>query len=752
MTTAIAASTDAQINPETIIDDVFGPTGFLSKSFPGYQPRESQVKLSAAIARAIRSERHILAEGPTGTGKSVAYLTPAIALAVHERQMMAAGKSNGGKFGPVVVATANISLQEQLISKDLPTLQKVLPYDFKFALLKGRGNYLCVDKFDEINAIKKVVKPHEVAGALNLQPGEEAEFERIYEWAASTKTGDKSDIKDFVPAERLWSRFSINAEDCPGKDCPEHNRCHAMIAKAYAKTADVIVTNYHVLFLHMKLRQMFGKDVLLPKASVIIMDEAHKAPDIARDFFGFNISKFTFGAAVKALKKMTSVKIPNHVTGKSPENLAKFVEDEAEKFFGDLLEYHDSDDYRVRIKQPGRVRHDRLKGAVDMAVAAYLWLAKSADDRTLMASKKDVLGKRHEKTTPYQWGKRVEKFATRLDQAMRDAEAAVTMKADEPFAYSIDVKEFGREKKRMAGIIARPIRIAPYLRNSLFNQYNSVVVASATLSTGGTFEFIKGEMGIANAKCPPIYVGDDEDGNAMYEESEDTREHMECIVDSPFDYKKNCLLVIPKETMPVPKGSNDTNYLNEVALHIYQAIENAGGRTLVLFTSRKSMEWTHRVVASKVKRLGYTLLKQGDAPPTQLVEMFKQDETSVLFGLERFWAGVDVKGPSLSCVVMDKIPFLTPEDPVLDALSEQEGRDAFGKYSVPKAITQFKQGHGRLIRDVEDYGVVVMLDPRILTQKDTYGKRFLVSVPASKTSTKMEHIKHFLDEERAKRG
>lgn len=749
---------EVTLETKRVIKEIFGSDGYLAQKAAAkglqYKPRRGQVQLAAEIFKSIALDQHCIAEGPTGTGKSLGYAAPAI---YHATQ--------NGK-GPVVIVTANIALQEQLVEKDLPLLKEVLPWDFNFALVKGRNNYLCNDKLLETESDKRI-------GKLRFDSREDIEqFETLYTWAAGENaraeemrkkglhvwsgTGDKSSL-DFVPADRLWRNFSVSSEDCGGTNCSEAEKCHALRAKQIATNANVIVTNYHVLFVHLKLKQMTGKDLVLPKFETVIFDEAHKAPDIAREFFGFKLGHGHILGQLKLLRKMRDIKFGKQTA----EQLSVKISEASERFFEQVLRYRESRDYKIRIREPGKIDASEIVEGLNVAARCYAKFATegASHEAEVMEAIRAIYGARADKNPPGKFRKRMAGLSKRVLEMAKNLEAAAAVRTETDeesgsevhFAYSIEVDDFGGRKRPQ--IVAKPIEIAPYMRGSLFNVYPSVTVASATLSTSGSFDFICSEMGIRNAKMPMVVVGEDIDEKPIFERAEGNREHREVIAETPFDYQENCLFVVP-DSMPEPRGADDQDYLDATAEHILKAIVYAKGRTLVLFTSRKSMEHTYRYVMKRGARYGanYTIYKQGDLPRTKMVEQFKADTSSVMFGLESFWAGVDVPGEALSCVVMDKIPFLTPTDPVLDAMSAgvggsaqgMGGKNAFGAFSVPKAIIQFKQGFGRLIRSVGDKGVVVLLDPRVITKRGAYGQRFIGSIPECNKGRKMEGIALFL--------
>lgn len=630
------------------IEEVFGATGYLAKKFSGYTPRPGQVALARAVDAAIRDGEHLMAEGPTGTGKSIGYATPATYHAAH-----------GGKR--VVIATANIALQEQLVRKDLPLLAEVLPWKFTFALLKGKNNFLCLDRFYEA----------ESKGELELydDPADAERQRAIIDWARATKTGDVSELP-FEPPSRLWRRFSVSADDCKDADCHFYEECHAVRARAAAAEASVVVTNYHILFAHLQVKEATGEDLVLPPFDIAILDEGHKAADIARDFFGFRITAGAMRWVGRLLSKTGGAKPADKLST------------ETERFFDRLLALRRSPTYRTRLRHADAVPWSTLHGALREAASAYAAASEETTDIDLRGELRRAL-------------RRAETLAGQL-------EAAMTL-ADAGSVYFIEEDVKGR-----ATLCAKPIEVADQLRRTLFDETHSVTVTSATLTTGGSFDYIARELGVDRPR--------------------------EVVAESPFQWNEQAVLVVP-EGMPEP---NDPSFPAAVASTFAEIIDLARGRTLGLFTSYRNLNATYQRVTGN----GHRVLKQGDMPRSALIEEFRRDVGSVLLGTESFWAGVDVPGESLSCVVIDRLPFPTPDDPVLDAITERD-RSWFTTYSVPRAVIAFKQGFGRLIRTTTDRGVVVVLDKRIVTKP--YGRLFVQSLPDVLKSRRLDSIRRFLE-------
>ncbi len=674
----------APLRPVPTVDEylraVFDKRGYLAAEFDGYKLRPGQVALTRAVDRVIRGENgktHLIAEGPTGTGKSLAYLVPATFHAAVD------GKT-------VVVVTANIALQEQLMKKDLPLLEKILPWPVKFALMKGIGNFLCLSELDDVKS----------RSSLHLQfdsKGRGARTDQIIEWAEHTETGDKSELS-FEPGA-LWSDFSTTSDDCKREKCPERKNCFAMRALRKAREAKVIVANYHLLFADMLVyRKTEGIIRIIPPYQIAILDEAHKAADIARDFFGF---RFTAQGMSKTIRRC--MRTPKK-EGVDP-GVVETVEFEASKFFRDLGEYFRSKQYKTRLKVQKPIEWQPLVAAV-LTAAERMHEAIGLLDRGL--------------SMPALTEEEVERIEGRIkDQELgirRCKEYAVGITAAMELSGEPNHVYFIEEDRRgNAALVCKTVDVASIIHDDLFEKASSVTLTSATLATGGSFDYIASEVGAPAESTETL------------------------VAKSPFSHKQSLLVVPTNEELPLP---TDRDAFTEAVPEVVEKIVRlADGRTLALFTSYKNLRATEGWLRAAM--LPFTLLVQGSRPRLQLLEAFKRDESSVLLGTESFWAGVDVPGAALSCVIIDRLPFPTPDDPVLDAIAAHDDRWFFN-YSVPRAQIMLKQGAGRLIRSVTDRGVVVVLDRRIIEK--SYGDSFLSTLPRMMRSRKLESVRRFLGE------
>ncbi len=620
--------------------EVFGPGGLFARKVPGYEPRPGQLALTRLVDLAMQRGVHALGEAPCGSGKSLAYGVPAVHHAVHRDER-------------VVIVTANIALQEQLVQKDLPLLQRVLPWPFSFELLKGRGNYLCVDRFEESERRGELLPRDE---------GERDEqLEALLRWRGTTERGDVSELP-FVPRPHLWSRVSVSSDDCKGQDCKHAASCFANRAHVRARGAHILVTNYHLLFAHLAVRQATGEDLVLPPFDRLVLDEAHEAAHIAREFFGFTVSE----RGVKSLGGAAD--------GLGARALGDALRDETQRFFAGVAAYARSGAYAVRLREPGWADPSKL-------VALLRQLAERAHAR---AHHEDLPKDKRAAATVVQ--RRAATAAGHLREvaALEDARCAYWIEAGPG------------EGTRLR---ASQIEVGSLLHRELFGRTPTVLV-SATLTAGGDFGFVRRELGVPAAA-------------------------LELAVPSPFDFSRQALLVVP-EGLPEPAAPD---FIECAAAAFRRVIAICRGRTLGLFTSHRNLDAVHVRIAT----CGYRLLKQGERPRAELARVFRDDVSSVLLGTDSFWTGLDVPGQALTALVIDKLPFPNPKDPIIDAITERTP-DAFMRYLLPLAILKLRQGVGRLIRSRSDVGVAVVLDRRLV--ENPYGRAFVRSLPAGMRLTR----------------
>lgn len=632
--------------PPLDVDAVFGKAGLLAKANPKYEPRPGQVRLAKAIARAAEGRTPFLGEGPCGIGKSKAYGATAAHLA-----------RNGKK---VLIVTASIALQEQLIGTDLPALRSELGWDFSFGLMKGKNNYLCVSESGSLGDGIPDDIPRDMIPAYRI----------VRDWSRTTTTGDKSELETTPPAP-VWGKFAVGTGECPGKKCAEYTMCFSKVARENAAKSDVLVTNYHMLFMNMAYS---GK--LLPVVDVVILDEAHEAADIARDVLGFSLARGSFNRIAKEASKRGS------------EDLARQIREGAKDVFDTLLRFHDSGHYAALLRGPAPIDPTPLVRALETFAEEY------PNSNQAMAA------------------------TDRAD----DIRSALEV-SDPNMVYSIEVTAHQVQGRtiRTAALRSRFVQPGGYLSSALWGAYESVIAVSATFTAEGKFDFAARELG-APAGISTL------------------------VVETPFQFDRQALLVIPEpKYLPEP---NDEQFTRIAAARLLETIWACGGRTMGLFTSYRALNAVYEIVLREVLKWPAEkrprILRQGgqDSASTQiLIRDFKLDCRSVLLGVTSFWTGIDVPGEALTGLVIDRLPFGRPDDPVTLRLAETD-KNVFANYMVPKSILMLRQGVGRLIRSVYDIGTVVILDKRVTTTP--YGSRFLRSLPRMRRGTSTKEIRPFL--------
>lgn len=634
------------------IDHILGEGGVLAEELSGYEVRPGQMELARAIDSSIEDGRFLVAEGPTGIGKSFAYLVPALA------------RLNDKTISKVIVATANIALQEQLIEKDLPALEAMTSFQFTYGLLKGRNNYICRLKLLDFRT-----------GQGSLDRMEMKETKTLLAWAARTRTGDKSELSFET---KRWPMLSAQGGECLGPKCPHKKECFANIARRKAISSDVVVSNYHVL---LAARQ------IIPDHDVLICDEAHDLEDVARSALGWQLTQWTFR------------RIADWVRPHQGEmgNLSSRIKTAASVLFDDVLECLGKWD-NFRLQTP-----DWAAG-----IDAMIELLKRANTVAARVA--------NNATNEVDEGK-AESMGNTITDAINQLHSAKTLE-NEDWVFWLSRTKVRGQKDRLF-INGAPILVHEVLPPILYHVPTAVFI-SATMTSGSSFNYVREQLGI------PESAG-------------------ELIAPSPFDLKQQGILIVPKD-MPEPDTSTQIaaeEFYDAVADYAIELVEMCGGRSLLLFTSWRSLNHVHeRLVKAN---LPFKIYKQGEAPRTKLLEKFKLEIQSVLLGVASFWQGVDVPGESLTGLLIDKIPFPVPTDPVQAAIGdfiERNGGSSFFDRSVPHATIALSQGIGRLIRSKSDRGVVMITDKRLITKG--YGKSIIRALPQLKKVRSFEKAAGFL--------
>lgn len=634
------------------IQEVFGPGGLLEQCMPqGYEHRRSQLEMAELLERAFATEQHAIVEAGTGTGKTLAYLIPAI---------------RSGKR--VVISTATKSLQEQLFQKDIPFLQRHFAPNLKVAVMKGRSNFLCRQK------------SYWMVGQPALRGLDEVDwFNQISEWEKVTETGDRNELSFLPDDAELWHQLDARREMCTGQKCPEFNRCFVTLMHQRAAAADIVIVNHHLFFADLALRQDDFASIL-PDYDAVIFDEAHEIEDTAGDYFGREISNYRFEELARDAEQ--ALRMSSDRAAPLLRRVSR-VKDRAREFF----EAFPKRDGRSPFERAERENFlDRNREAYDDLLQA---LKALETEIAALPSKPDELVN-----------------ISRRSFELRGETEFLLESAEPNYVYWME------RRGRGIFVAATPIDVSGILKEQLFQRFATVVLTSATLAVGGRFDFLKQRLGVPSA--------------------------LERVLPTEFDYRNQALLYIPPKIPDVREPA----FAEKAADEIARMLEITEGRAFCLFTSYAQMKDLYARVG---KLVDFPLLLQGTAPRAALLEEFRNTPNAVLFATSSFWQGVDVPGQQLSCVIVDRLPFAVPSDPIVaarvKALTDQ-GRNAFGEYQVPEAVLALKQGFGRLIRARTDRGILSILDNRI--QRMSYGKIFLASLPEYSTTRDVADVERFM--------
>ena len=684
----VSASTEA-------VREVFSEGGALAHVLEGYEPRDGQRRMAEAVASVVDAGGMLLAEAGTGTGKTLAYLIAAI--------------FSGHR---VLVSTGTKNLQEQIFFKDLPTLRDALGVSCTATLMKGRANYLCLHRWE---LYRDGVEGSTSAAGRLIDTNDRVLLPIIDAWVKNTDTGDRAELRELPENLPLWSDIAAEADTCLGVDCPRYNDCFVTRMRQRAAESDVVIVNHHLLCADASVRQSAYGEVI-PFCPTLVIDEAHQLEDVATQYFGRSLSAYRIENLVRDGERLRA-SAPQQ-TEEMTRALAR-VADHSRMFFNGLPLARAL--YGGGAGQESRVRYTAeslaelfeegmaLAGALE-GLEATLALAKPPADSAVESDRDDTVADAidaNEAVVALQ--RRAGELRTDLRFLMRAA--------DPDFVYYIEA----RGRPTSAGVSGRgatrlflraaPIDVSRIVRDVLFERMRAVVLTSATLAVDGSFEYVKGRLGIKQAE--------------------------ELRVASEFDYATQALLYLPRR-LPSPKAPA---FAEAAAREITEIVTRSRGRAFVLFTSYAVLRAVQRVVEMA---LPYPILVQGTAPRTELIERFRSTPHAVLLATSSFWQGVDVIGERLSCVVIDKLPFASPSDPVtaarIDAITAAGG-DAFADYQMPLAILALQQGLGRLIRHRTDRGVLAVLDPRLSTMG--YGRRFLASLPPAPVTHDIEAVGRF---------
>lgn len=641
---------------------IFSTDGILSKNIQGFQPRAEQSTMAAAVGKAINNNANLIVEAGTGTGKTFAYLVPAL---------LAKQKT--------IISTGSKNLQDQLYKKDLPTICKALNFSGRIALLKGRANYLCLERLSQIEA-------QGIRGDKSLLP----ELVKVQKWRNGTETGDLSECYTLAENSPIIPQVISSNDNCLGGDCPYIADCFVNKARKRALDAEIVVVNHHLFFADMAVKEN-GFGAIIPDAKTMIFDEAHQLPDIATQYFGESLTSYQLFELAKDIQILYRVELRDMLQlSKASDLLYKTIQD-FRLLFGDQNSRGNLREWLIPTGLKSQTSHyseqnNKMEKGVQLLRERLEFIQEIA---------KTALGRSATLDSIFERTRTIKELLERLTN---------TTQVGYCYWYETNGRHFG--------LHITPLSIADKFCEKIKQQQASWIFTSATLEVGGSFEHYRQRLGIQHAD--------------------------ELILQSPFDYPKQAMLCVPRY-LPATNQKHTLSHLGKMLLPVIEANQ---GRCFVLCTSYTMMKGLAEFLREKSQ---LNILLQGETAKTRLLEQFIQQEKSVLVATQSFWEGIDVRGDALSLVIIDKLPFASPDEPLLKARIEDcqlQGGDAFNQIQIPQTVITLKQGVGRLIRDIKDRGVIIICDQRLVTR--AYGEIFLRSLPPAYRTRDLNQVIHFL--------
>ena len=687
---------------EIDIENYFAKDGILAKEIKGFEYREEQEEMAQYIQDAINEDRKIIVEAGTGTGKTLAYLIPSIKWAVTNKKK-------------VIIATNTINLQEQLLLKDIPLAKSIIKDEFSHVLVKGRNNYVCKRLFNELVLGKSID-----IETFSMEAREQIEY--ILKWGNKTKTGDKAELP-FEVYPDVWELVQSTTELCLGKKCPYRKECFYMKTRMEKMEADILISNHHVFFADLNVRAETDFDseyLILPRYDMVIFDEAHNVESVARSYFSVEVSKISFTRLLNRIyqkknkrkkEKSALIRVEDTVDEKNLEDSEQYIyllntlkeeisilQNIGDEYFDEIRKIYETNTEAPIKKSLNNFEMTKSRFLENLREKKDIFQSKLADFLNLMMSFNNVIdGEKDKNPEVINFNNHLKMF-----KAYIDSFKFINSFEDDNYIYWLDINS----KRTNVILTATPLNIAQKLSTVLFDNLDRLVFASATIVVNGNFDYFKKSLGLDEEDC------------------------IEAIIKSPFDYDEQMSVYIPSD---IQDSENINAFVSDASKFILNILLKTNGKAFILFTSYTMLNQIYYSISKKLKDKGFEVFLHGDKPRSQIIKEFKEAENPILFGTTSFWEGVDVQGENLSNVIITKLPFLVPTDPVVSAISkkiEEDGGNSFMDFQLPEAIIKFKQGVGRLIRKKTDSGNIFILDNRIL--KKRYGSLFINALPSQK--------------------
>lgn len=687
---------------EIDIENYFAKDGILAKEIKGFEYREEQEEMAQYIQDAINEDRKIIVEAGTGTGKTLAYLIPSIKWAVTNKKK-------------VIIATNTINLQEQLLLKDIPLAKSIIKDEFSYVLVKGRNNYVCKRLFNELVLGKSID-----IETFSMEAREQIEY--ILKWGNKTKTGDKAELP-FEVYPDVWELVQSTTELCLGKKCPYRKECFYMKTRMEKMEADILISNHHVFFADLNVRAETDFDseyLILPRYDMVIFDEAHNVESVTRSYFSVEVSKISFTRLLNRIyqkknkrkkEKSALIRVEDTVDEKNLEDSEQYIyllntlkeeisilQNIGDEYFDEIRKIYETNTEAPIKKSLNNFEMTKSRFLENLREKKDIFQSKLADFLNLMMSFNNVIdGEKDKNPEVINFNNHLKMF-----KAYIDSFKFINSFEDDNYIYWLDINS----KRTNVILTATPLNIAQKLSTVLFDNLDRLVFASATIVVNGNFNYFKKSLGLDEEDC------------------------IEAIIKSPFDYDEQMSVYIPSD---IQDSENINAFVSDASKFILNILLKTNGKAFILFTSYTMLNQIYYSISKKLKDKGFEVFLHGDKPRSQIIKEFKEAENPILFGTTSFWEGVDVQGENLSNVIITKLPFLVPTDPVVSAISkkiEEDGGNSFMDFQLPEAIIKFKQGVGRLIRKKTDSGNIFILDNRIL--KKRYGSLFINALPSQK--------------------